>query len=45
MVAPGGPDEDTWSKMSKGSWRNYWIVVAAFWLIFIGLLIKKFAFG
>lgn len=44
MVAPGGPDEETWSKMSKSSRRNYWIFVIVFWLIFAGLLIKKYVF-
>ncbi len=42
MVAPGGPDEETWKKMGKDSKRNYWILVIAFWLVFAGFLIKKF---
>lgn len=41
MVAPGGPDEETWTKMSKGARRSYWMLVIAFWLIFFGVAVKK----
>lgn len=41
MIAPGGPDEETWSKMSKKSKRNYWIVSLISWLIILILVIYK----
>lgn len=42
MAAPGGPDEETWNKMSPREKKSYWVVVVAFWLIFIGVLLYKF---
>lgn len=42
MVAPGGPDDETWSKMSNKSRKIYVGIVIAFWFVFLCLLIKKF---
>ncbi len=45
MAAPGGPDDETWAKMGKRSRTVYIVLVTAFWLVFLGLLAKKFLFS
>ncbi len=45
MVAPGGPDDETWAKMGKRSRRVYVVLVVAFWVVFLGLLVKKILLG
>lgn len=42
MVAPGGPDEKTWAKMSKYSKRIYIGAMITFWTVFLCVLVRKF---
>lgn len=39
MVAPGGPDDETWKKMSPAAKRAYWIVTTAIVALIFGLFI------
>jgi len=41
MAAPGGPDEETWQRMSPGARKIYWVVMAlVFGIIGTAFLIK-----
>lgn len=39
MAAPGGPDEETWSKMSPRAKRIYWVAVGTVMVIILCLFI------
>lgn len=39
MAVSGGPDEETWKKMSPTAKRMYWICVGIVWFFIGGLFI------
>lgn len=42
MAGQGGPDEETWSKMTVGEKRAYWISIAAILCIIVVLAAIRF---
>jgi hypothetical protein len=40
MAAPGGPDDDTWKRMSPSAKAVYWVLVALFCGLFAYLALK-----
>ncbi|CAN5870012.1 hypothetical protein BH11PSE12_BH11PSE12_34850 [soil metagenome] len=42
MAVSGGPDEETWKKMSPNARKIYWILVGVVWVLLLTLFTCNF---